>query len=206
MSINLPFAESVTQRRPSSSEVDCVLQLVAPDHPDRSGLEAFIACEFARGYGARLQHFCHTLAGCRDARGEWVAALGYTLANDSRLFLEQYLACPIEAAIGAHVGYPVSRSGIVEVGNMAGSDIGAARALIVAMTRHLHGQRLLWVAFTATRGLLNSFSRLRLVPSVLAEADPACLGKDANEWGSYYATRPQVMFGNIGFGHERLAR
>lgn len=190
----------------AATDQSCRLELVAPGSADRASLEAFIAAEFARVYGARLQHFCEMLAGCRDANGKWVAALGYTLAADGGLFLEQYLDEPVETAIGARTGKAVARADVVEVGNLAGTDVGAARALIVAMTRHLHREGLAWVAFTATRALLNSFSRLRLVPTALADADPARLGDAGRDWGSYYAARPQVMFGNIGFGHAQLAR
>lgn len=182
------------------------LEWVAPGHAERPALEAFIASEFARVYGARVQHFCQMLAGCRDACGRWVAALGYTLARDGRLFLEQYLDSPVEAAMSARAGVPIARADIVEVGNLAGRSAGAARALIVFMTRHLFQQGLVWVAFTATRTLLNSFSRLRLVPTVLADADPARLRDARHDWGTYYASRPQVMFGNIGYGHAQLAR
>lgn len=182
------------------------LELVPPGHPARPSLEAFIGAQFARAYGARLEYFCRTLAGHRGADGAWVAALGYTPARDGRLFLEQYLDRPVEVAIAAHTGHPIARSDVVEVGNLTATDAGAGRRLIVAMTRHLHRQGLVWVTFTATRGLLNSFARLQLSPSVLAEAEPARLADAGRAWGTYYATRPQVMFGNIGFGHDHLAR
>jgi hypothetical protein len=54
---------------------------VAPDHPERASLEVFIAAEFARVYGATLQHFCHTLAGRRDSAGRWVAAKAGCFSN-----------------------------------------------------------------------------------------------------------------------------
>ncbi len=205
MSIVLPSVAAACADSAWPAQGACRLEVVPPGHAERRSLEAFIAAEFARVYGARVQHFCQTLAGCRDACGRWVAALGYTRARDGMLFLEQYLDGPAEAAIAAHVGGTVARADVVEVGNLAGANVGAARALIVAMTRHLHQQGLVWVTFTATQALLNSFARLRLVPTVLAEADPARLGDGGSDWGSYYATRPQVMFGNIGFGHAQLA-
>lgn len=205
MSSVLPYRADVRAVEEAWSRVPCRLELFARGDAARPSLETFIATEFERVHGARVQHFCDVLAGCRDASGRWVAALGYTLASNGALFLEQYLDQSVEVAIGVQLGYPVERPDIVEVGNLAGSDVGAARALIVAMTRHLHALGLVWVTFTATRALLNSFARLRLVPTVLADADPARLGDAGRDWGSYYATRPQVMFGNIGFGHAQLA-
>lgn len=206
MPLTLPLTACGPGHIPASAGNSHGLELVPPGHPARASLEAFICAEFGRVYGARLHHFCHMLAGHRAADGTWMAALGYTLAADGGLFLEQYLDNPVETAIHAHTGHPVARATVVEVGNLAARDAGAGRRLIVAMTHYLHRLGLVWVTFTATRGLLNSFSRLRLSPSVLAAADPGRLAGAGGDWGTYYATRPQVMFGNIGFGHDHLAR
>ena len=121
------------------------------------------------------------------------------------LFLEQYLDVPLEQAIGERAGHAVARSQIVEVGNLAAAHAGAARALIVSMTRLLHGHGLHCVAFTATTSLLNSFTRLRLQPGVLAAADPRRLPDAGQCWGTYYHSQPQVMFGDIRYGYAQLA-
>ncbi|MGX9219780.1 thermostable hemolysin [Massilia varians] len=174
--------------------------------PGRAQLEAFIAAAFLKNYGAHIAHFSDTLVGCRDAEGAWTAALGYSLAGPHPLFLEHYLDGPIEAEIGARLGRPVARTDIVEVGNLAALHPGAARALIVGTTSLLHGLGLRVVAFTATTSLLNSFSRLQLRPQVLACADPARLPDGGSQWGRYYDTHPQVMFGDIQYGYSELAR
>lgn len=182
-----------------------VVEYVGAGDPARAGLEAFIAAAFFKSYGAELSHFCATLLGCRGAHGQWIAALGYSLAADGPLFLEQYLDAPLEQEIGARAGQAVERSRIVEVGNLAAGHAGAARALIVSMTRLLHSHGLHWVAFTATASLLNSFTRLRLKPGVLAEADPRRLPDAGQRWGTYYNAQPQVMFGDIRYGYAQLA-
>jgi hypothetical protein len=184
---------------------DYVVQYVGAADPDRAALEAFIAAAFFKSYGAKLTHFCDTLLGCRDADGQWSAALGYSLGADGPLFLEQYLDAPLEQEIGARAGHAVERAQIVEVGNLAAGHAGAARALIVSMTRLLHSHGLHWVAFTATASLLNSFTRLRLKPGVLAEADPRRLPDGGQRWGTYYHSQPQVMFGDIRYGYAQLA-
>ncbi len=173
--------------------------------PARASLEAFIAHSFRASYGAELRHFCDVLIGCRDSSGQWMAALGYSLGASGPLFLEQYLDVPLEQAIGERAGHAVARSQIVEVGNLAAAHAGAARALIVSMTRLLHGHGLHWVAFTATASLLNSFTRLRLQPGVLAAADPRRLPDAGQCWGTYYHSQPQVMFGDIRYGYAQLA-
>ncbi|MGZ8290194.1 MAG: thermostable hemolysin [Telluria sp.] len=171
----------------------------------RADLESFIARAFVESYGAEVSHYCDVLLGCRDGQGRWIAALGYTLAGDGPTFLEQYLDAPVEAEIGGRIGHPVPRPEIVEVGNLASTHPGAARALIVTTTRLLHGLGLRWVAFTATVSLLNSFTRLRLQPQVLAAADPGRLADAGRQWGSYYETQPKVMFGDIRYGYGQLA-
>nr|WP_315392940.1 thermostable hemolysin [uncultured Duganella sp.] len=180
------------------------IERFGPGQPGRRELEAFIAASFLASYGAEVSHFCDVLLGCRDGDGRWIAALGYTLAADGPVFLEQYLDAPIETALGGRAGAAVARADIVEVGNLASTHPGAARALIVSTTRHLHGLGLRWVAFTATVSLLNSFSRLRLQPQVLAAADPARLADAGRRWGSYYDTQPKVMFGDIRYGYAQL--
>jgi len=177
---------------------------IGRDHPDRLSLQNYIAAVFLKNYGAQVHTFCDMLIGCRDTDGNWIAALGYSLARNGQTFLEQYLDAPLENAIAAHVRTPVCRQHIVEVGNLAASQVGAARVLIVGMTRYLREQGLIWVSFTATPALLNSFTRLRLKPHVLCVADPARLADGGKSWGTYYATRPSVMFGDIRSGYAEL--
>ncbi|MEX5746219.1 thermostable hemolysin [Massilia sp. X63] len=196
---DIPLAGMARQPRPR-------LERFEPGDPGRAQLEAFIAAAFLKNYGARIAHFSDTLVGCRDADGSWTAALGYSLAGVHPLFLEHYLDGPIETEIGARIGRPVARDEIVEVGNLAATHPGAARALIVGTTSLLHELGLRIVAFTATTSLLNSFGRLQLRPQVLAGADPARLPDGGAQWGSYYDTHPQVMFGDIQYGYTELAR
>lgn len=183
-----------------------LIKLIEPLDPERPALENFIAGVFFDMYGARVQHFCRTLVGCRDRDGKWIAALGLSLACNGPAFLEHYLDVPLQEGIAARTRQHVTRESIVEVGNLASTHAGAARALIFYMTRYLHQQELEWVAFTATRSLLNSFMRLRIAPQVLAAADPARLPDHGRNWGSYYQTKPQVMFASIGSGYAQLAK
>lgn len=208
MSIALPWAGAPVSVPHGSRQKAAAynLEWVGPHDPQRAGLQDFIADAFYRMHGATVRQFCHTLLGCRDQDGRWVAALGFTMARDGATFLEQYLDAPLESEIAARTGLPVSRHHIVEVGNLAAVHAGAARELIVCMTRYLYQQGMVWVAFTATRALLNSFTRLRLNPAALAEADPRRLPDGGLSWGTYYDTKPLVMFGGIGSGYAQLAQ
>lgn len=177
---------------------------VTKDHPDRENLQSFIADTFYKTYGADVHHFSDILVGCRDENGQWLAALGFSPITDKKVFLEQYLDLPLEMDIAAHVGENTLRSEIVEVGNLAATHAGAGRALIITMTHYLNKQGYKWVAFTATNNLLNSFKRLRIKLVQLAEANPKRLPDEGKNWGTYYDTKPQVMFGDIASGYAQL--
>lgn len=181
------------------------IEHLSSSHRARADVEEFISRSFRDVYGAEIQQFCDTLAVCRDLNGRTVAALGYSYAKDGPLFLEHYLDLPADREIALRTGSPVHRDQLVEVGNLAASHVGAARRLIRSMTSYLYDQELVWVAFTATRHLLNSFSRLRLRPDVLANADPLRLPDGGRSWGRYYDTKPQVMFGNIQKAYAQLS-
>lgn len=170
----------------------------------REELENFIRVRFAEHYGAKIQHFMPCLLGLEDQVGQLQAAVGIRGAEAGGLFLERYLGRPVEQEITARNGRYMQRHEIVEVGNLAAVGAGHARLLIVALTDVLVALGFRWVAFTGTSTLLNSFQRLGLTPLSLGVADPACVGDELPAWGSYYATRPQVMVGDIYAGHQRL--
>lgn len=181
------------------------LETMFQHNPERAGLETFIANHFQQAYEAQVSHFGRTLLGCRDPRGNWMAALGFTDASAEPLFLEHYLDDPIERAVSLRAGMVVSRHEIAEVGNLAAIHPGSGRLLIAHATRCLHEMGYRWVCFTATLGLLNSFVRLQLQPEVIAQADPSRLPDGGLKWGRYYETSPQVMMGHIASGHAKLA-
>ena len=179
-------------------------RILPAGHPERPGLQRFIADVYSRTYGARLHHFAQQLIGLRHAHNRWSAGVGYTLAGREPLFLEQYLNQSVEAEIASRLGVSIHRDQVVEVGNLAASSAGAARRLIVFMTAVLNGLGRTWVVFTSTRSLLNSFTRLDIAPNVLAPADPSRLADHGRSWGSYYDTEPQVMTANIPLGFIHL--
>lgn len=186
----------IAARRPAR----VLLEPVHRAHPARATFENFIAARFARAYGARVNHFLPHLLGIRDGLARWQAAAGYAAAGEQTLFLEQYLDQPIERALAAALGRPIARPGIVEVGNLAAISAGMARTIIPQLARHLHRLGYIWVVFTATRALRNSFHRLGLRPLPLTRADPARLADGGASWGTYYDQDPVVMAGKIALG------
>lgn len=182
------------------------LRPIAPDHPERPVVEAFVAERFRIEYGAELYHFMPMLLALYDAGGRLVGAAGYRLAGDEALYLEQYLDSPIEITIQRECGLLLPRSAIVEVGNLGAITPGGARHLIREVTDYLYDLGQTWVSFTATRTLINAFRRLGLRPLYLAPADPARLGHEADHWGSYYEQGPKVVAGPIAVGYHTLHR
>lgn len=173
--------------------------------PQRAAAEGFIADIFRRHYGAAVSSFAPNLMLLEDA-GRIAAAAGWRCAGEERLFLETYLDEPIEAAVARLAGQPVKREAIIEVGNLAADRAGGSVDVILNLARHLDRLGYEWVAFTATSELIGIFRRLGLPPLALASADPARLGADAADWGSYYDSRPVVVAGRIALALEMVKR
>lgn len=175
------------------------------DSDRRMQLEQFIGERFAEHYGARVRHFMPCLLGLYDAEQQLQAAIGVRCSQSGPLFLERYLDVPIEQRIAElSGGSQPSRGLIAEVGNLAALGAGHARLLITALTDQLAAAGFRWVAFTGTLLLLNSFQRLGLNLLHLGPADGQRMGSDLADWGSYYATQPQVMVGDIRASHQCL--
>ena len=193
------FSGSSTCTDPSASKTPYrpnhvgALEVVAKGDDDRESLERFIGARFAAAYGAQVTHFSRHLVGLRDASRGWHASAGYSPARDGALFLESYLAEPIERILTQRCRGPVVRERIVEVGNLAATSAGMGRELMAATVRHLHDAGYGWVVFTATRELRNMFTRLGVPLIAVATADPARLPDRGASWGRYYAHDPQVM-------------
>ncbi|MCS3471554.1 hypothetical protein M2401_005318 [Pseudomonas sp. JUb42] len=173
--------------------------------PLRDEFEAFIQHRFRKAHNAEIRQFMPELFGLSDGAGTLCAVAGVRLAASGALFLENYLDEPIERVIEAAACRPVDRPGIVEVGNLAASNLGSARLSIITVTWLLAMGGLEWVAFTGNASLVNSFNRLGLRPVTLCAADSMRLGEDRHAWGSYYDSQPSVHVGDIRAGFLHLS-
>ncbi|WP_442108103.1 thermostable hemolysin [Pseudomonas sp. NUPR-001] len=182
------------------------LMLCAEGDAGREALEAFIHARFESTHHANVHRYLPQLIGLQDSHGQLIAVAGIRPASLGPLFLEQYLDDPLESVVSRHAGCSATREQLVEVGNLAALSAGSARVMITAITWLLAARDLHWVAFTAASTLVNSFHRLGLQPTLIAEADPHRLNGELASWGSYYAQHPQVYVGNIDYGHDELQR
>lgn len=176
------------------------VRFVGPVAPQREALERFIAQRYAEAFGASLRRFMPWLAAFEGGDGELHAALGLRGADHGPLFVERYLDAPIEQALRGVYGQGVARGSVIEVGNFAARHAGDTRRMIRALVERLVNSDYRYVVFVATLGLRNAFGRLGLAPRAVAAADPARLGAERGDWGSYYDGDPQVVVGDLASG------
>lgn len=150
---------------------------------------------------ADYPHFCVVDAGGVDVPS---AALGYRLASEERLFLEDYLDQPIEHAVSELFGRPTSRDRVVEIGAHASDRSRATVALWARTARHLDGVADVAVAVLTTP-LRSMFARLGIDIREICKADPARLPGGGAGWGHYYNLQPWVCAGLIAPARPRLA-
>lgn len=173
------------------------------DSPRRPEVEDFIKHIFAQRYDASVNTFTPNLM-MLEQRDSIIAATGWRAAQHTPLFLERYLDAPIEQTMAQLTQPQVRREHIVEVGHLASQKAGGSVHIIRALGAHLSAQGFEWVVFTATQELIGIFSKLGIPLLALACADPARLKQDANQWGTYYDTRPIVVAGRIKLGLQRM--
>ena len=131
--------------------------------------------------------------------------MGYRRAGTEPLFLEAYLDKPIETLVSARLRRPIERDAIIEIGNLAASNVWSMIALWGEAANDL-GDTSDVVVATLTAPLRRMFARIGVPVHELVEADPAKLGSAAANWGSYYAQDPRVCAGRIAEGQRAIAQ
>ena len=195
---------SVTQFPLVTPVVSEQLGLHSPIAFHREQIEQFIHTRYAETYDADISHFLPLLlASWRD--GEVAGVLGLRPGQSGRFFVENYLAQPMESVLSERLGESVSRASLIETGNLAGTR-GSSQLLFIVLTEVLYRAGFRWVTFTATAQVSALLQRLGFAPQALCEADPRCLGEQAEAWGSYYANRPWVVAGDVVQAHQTLQR
>ena len=82
-------------------------------------LASFITPVFLTSYDDHLEHLSDTLIGCVGADGDWMTALGYSLAATAPMIFEQYANTPLERETAYGTGHLEECAGVVEVRNLA---------------------------------------------------------------------------------------
>jgi hypothetical protein len=192
----------------ASSHVESPFRLrpVAPASPCREAAEQLIAGAFLARHGAQVREFLPELVALQNRTGDLRAVAGYRGAATGALFLEQYLAHPAEQDLSTQIGQPVSRSAIVEVGNLAGGTCRSARHLVCLLPRFLLDRGYTWVVFTATSVVRDVLASVGASLVELAPAEASRLVGGADAWGRYYDADPRVMAGYLPSGIHLSSR
>lgn len=165
----------------------------------------YIAGQFRVAHGARIRDFMPRLLtlACQD---HFSAAIGVRPAAAQPLFLERYLAQPIEVMLTGSAGHLVARHQVVELGNLVATQRGASQLLFLLLTAMLSRTELEWAVFTATPQVQKSVERLGIELTVLQDADPSRLSAEQlADWGSYYENQPRVVASKISSAMMNLA-
>ncbi len=182
-----------------------LFDIIRPGDAEWDKATGFIRETYARAYGANIDSFMPQLMRVANAAGECRAVMGFRLAGQQRLFLENYLDDPIEEVISRYLGKLVNRSEIIEVGNLAEAEPGDARMALVGGTAYMWSLGCRWLVFTGVSRMRNSFRRLGLDVWELMAADENMLSsEEVAKWGRYYQSHPVVCFGDIKQGHDTL--
>lgn len=151
---------------------------------------------FARRHGAYVRSFMPTLLAL-EGRGERVCGVvGFRNASAEPLFLERYLARPVDVELRERTGQLIERERIVEVGNLASLSCRAAFHLVAILPRVLIERGNQWIVFTATSAVRDILEKCSAPMIELANAGRECIDKP-DEWGRYYENDPRVMAGYL---------
>lgn len=162
----------------------------------RQDLEACIATKFDQQYHAQINHFLPYLLSLSESN-DLGAVVGMRLARESELFLERYIATRVEQAISQVFRTPIDRDQVVEIGNLASVVPGTAPILFAVLATVLHEAGYRWVVCTATPQVRAILNKMQFPWQSICTADPAVLGDQADDWGDYYASRPEVIVGDV---------
>ncbi|MCB2109038.1 MAG: thermostable hemolysin, partial [Rhodobacteraceae bacterium] len=141
-----------------------------------------------------------------DAAGEILAAVGFRSASEEPLFLEQYLALPVEQELAAARVINIDREQIVEIGSLASQGKGASIFLFVVLAAYLRQRGFAYACATATGVLRRTFTMFGFDVVELAHASGDRLSDHGDSWGKYYETDPRVIAGGIAGCYAQLER
>lgn len=155
----------------------------------RKEVEAFIKQGFKKAYGAEIKVTMPFVLAVNN--GKLKAALGIRSAK-SPLFIEQYLSAPIEQH-NAFINKKVNRDEIAEIGHLYSNARKFTIPLFLVTAISLFYHDFKYIVFSGTGRVLSIIAAAGIEITYLEKADPSKLASSVDDWGSYYATNPQVV-------------
>ena len=192
-------------KQSNSSAYNARINTFSKENVNRLPLENFINKIFNKYYNVEIEKFYPQLIAIESPdnnindESSIKAVAGVRCAAEESLFSEYYLTDNLETELNNIYHKSISRQAVVEVGNLAPENIGQMRWLIAAITAYLYSAGYEYLVFTAVPSIYNSFKRMDMPVTIMAEANLDCLPKDIKQhWGSeYYAHKPVVITGDI---------
>ena len=180
------------------------ISLTQGSEAERAPVEALIESLYASSYQAVIPTHYPNLIAVHAGDGRVIAAAGFRLASAGPLFLESYLAAPVERLIGAHTRTVVVRPEVVEIGNLVSANRGGSIFLFVTLAAFLQRNRFTYAVATATAGLTRLFETFGINSIELGRARPEALPDGGVSWGTYYRSNPRVLAGALAPARARL--
>lgn len=193
-----------TELRVSTSEISRVglapvrstFSLVEPDSIMRSRVEERIRQDYGLHFGACVTGFMPRFFCYKHESGA-TGVIGVRRAGDDSLFLERYLAQPIELTIRDVAGRQVARKAIAEVGQFVVDDPHIAVDFFRDLVPLLTGQGFDWVCFTGTHKIRAILRRIGFNGLPVARGELSVARDSGDDWGTYYENEPVVIVGNL---------
>jgi|GEM_PF-304419 len=160
----------------------------------RIAAEQFIKDGFASSYGANIDISMPYVLAINN--GKFRAALGIRSANED-LFVEQYLAQPIECYVaqtsGLQAHLVAERKKIAEIGHLYSNSNKFTIPLFLTTAVSLFCNGYEYMVFAGTVRVVTLIGKAGIDCRYIAQADKNKLQSSLSNWGSYYETNPQVV-------------
>ena len=155
----------------------------------RDEVEQHIYDKYKNIYHAKLNQYMPYLLTMKSHK-EFNAVLGIRIAKEAVLFVEQYSDLPIEKLILKHCNIQTDREKIIEIGNLTAVKQGSSQLLFIIIVALLYHSGYHWATFAATEDVQKITDKLGFTTYKLHKAEPKQLEGEAEQWGSYYETKP----------------
>ena len=166
------------------------------DYFERKEIEEYISLKYREKHNATLTHFSSTLF-LGTSEDQMQVAIGIEHLKTHKAFLEQYLEQPIERSLQNITQQHVSRSKIVEIGNLASENMEYAKMIVAFLVFYLSLDGAEWAVCTGTIAVRYVLQQMGLHFHVLEKANPDVLGEAKKQWGNYYEQKPLVLAINV---------
>jgi len=162
----------------------------------RKNLENTVKEGFLVAYNAKLTSFMPLL--CRYVTEQGKCTLGLRQAT-SPLFIEQYLASPVEDFLDESI----SRNKIFELGNLCSTNRRATLAHFIIVNEALQSVGAKHLVFCATNKVRALLRLLGVTCTEIALASSFVV-ENPLKWGSYYANQPTVCIVSLEQAHQQV--